>query len=395
MGMSPLRSIVTVSVVSVVLVPYLVGLGLVEGLRQEISLTANRSMSGRLPDLYVSGSRFGRRVPVPVSVAETIAGFDGVSRVIPRIVGRVRIGQSSTEAIVVGIPASEWSRHAPSHSNGWELIEGDWPASERGEPAQLLVGSALATRLQIEVGDVLPPLVRTRHGDKTPLVVGVFRSDGSLWQSQMILTTWSTATELFDQPGMVTDLLVTCRAGQAEAIRSRILREVVVSAGESMVQPVVMSRSDFESLLPAGLGHRGGVFSMLFVMALSMGVLVVLLTSGLGLRDRRRTIGILKATGWQTDQVLLRGLVEHLILAVIAASASVLIAYCWLEVFNGYLIASVFLAGLEAEPGVTVPFSLAPVPVVLAFLISCAVVMTGNTVVTWRVAVAPPAEAMR
>jgi len=111
------------------------------------------------------------------------------------------------------------------------------------------------------------------------------------------------------------------------------------------------------------------------------------------LAERRRTIGILKATGWQTDQVLLRGLVEHLLLGLIGATASILLAFVWLKWFNGFWIAGVFVSGLETSPGIPVPFVLAPVPVLLAVLMACLLVTVGSVFSTWRTAGTSPAEA--
>ncbi|HMC66259.1 MAG TPA: ABC transporter permease [Gemmataceae bacterium] len=110
---------------------------------------------------------------------------------------------------------------------------------------------------------------------------------------------------------------------------------------------------------------------------------------------RRREIGILKATGWQTDEVLLRSLVESFSLSLVAASVSILLAYAWLKWFNGYWIAGVFLAGVDAAPTFRVPFLLAPVPVLLAFVVSFAVVMSGTLYSSWRAATVAPMEAMR
>ena len=62
--LSPLRSTVTVLAVIAVLVPYLVGIGLAEGLRQEARIAIGvGTPAGKelLPDLYVAANRFGRR----------------------------------------------------------------------------------------------------------------------------------------------------------------------------------------------------------------------------------------------------------------------------------------------------------------------------------------------
>ena len=118
-------------------------------------------------------------------------------------------------------------------------------------------------------------------------------------------------------------------------------------------------------------------------------------TSGFGLSERRREVGILKAVGWQTDEVLLRGATESLALALMGACTSLLLAWAWLRVFNGWGVAGLFLAGVDAAPDAPVPFRLAPVPTLLALVLALTVVLTGTLYSAWRAATAAPREAMR
>ena len=132
-----------------------------------------------------------------------------------------------------------------------------------------------------------------------------------------------------------------------------------------------------------------------FVLAFAGGIPILLVTSGFGLSERRREIGILKAIGWQTDEILLRSLVESLLLSLAGASISILLAFIWLKLFNGYWIASIFLTGVDAAPSFRVPSQMTPVPALLAFLFSFVLVMSGTLYSTWRAATAEPMEAMR
>src|SRR5205823_12681379 len=164
---------------------------------------------------------------------------------------------------------------------------------------------------------------------------------------------------------------------------------------EGPVRPRVVGRADLEDLLPRGLLHREGIFNLLFVLAFVVGIAVLLVTSGFGLAERRREVAVLKATGWQTDEVLLRSLVESFCLALAGASLALVLAFAWLHWLNGYWVASVFLAGVGAAPPFTVPFRLAPVPALLVFVLAFVVVASGSLYSTWRAAVAPPFQALR
>ena len=68
----PLRSLVTVACLVAVLLPYLVGLGISRGVQKDAEDAVRFGA-----DLYVTGSQFGRDVPVSVSAADTIRQIDG------------------------------------------------------------------------------------------------------------------------------------------------------------------------------------------------------------------------------------------------------------------------------------------------------------------------------
>jgi ABC-type lipoprotein release transport system permease subunit len=379
----PLRSAVSVAALVAVLLPYLVGLGLAEGLQEQAEASVQFGA-----DLYVSGSEFGRPVPVPLQALDQVRGLDGVSRVVSRIVGALSLGKEEVPAVLVGMPAE----HFPAWA---DCIDGAPPRP--GSPAELVVGTALARRLNLKVGSVLPPFYHNDRGERLCRVVGVFKPDAPLWQAHMILTTFETAAEVFGQPGLATDFLVWCRPGYAESLGRRITQELSIAdtGGRGTVRPRVTAREDLLALLPRGLQHRQGVFTLHFVLAFVVAILVLLVTSGLGLAERRREIGILKAIGWQTDQVLLRGAVESLCLSLTGACVALLSAWVWLRLLNGYGIAGLFLSGVQVVPDVPGPFRLTPVPVLLALVLSFVVVFSGTLWCSWRAATVSPREAMR
>ncbi len=378
----PLRSLASVAAVVAVLLPYLGGLAISQGVEAEAEASARFSA-----DLYVTGIQFGRPVPLPLEAADAVRRLDGVTGVVPRIVGEVRLGKEREYAVLVGLP--------PDHFAGWgDCVEGGLPGPGPG-PNELVLGSVLARRLGLKVGSPILPFYHSSRGDRVSRVVGVFKPDGPLWQSNLVLTTFDTAADVFDQHGLATDLLVSCRPGYQAAVSQAVERDLSFPAGGGAVRARVTGREDLLALLPQGLLHREGIFNLHFLLAFAVGVLVLLVTSGVGLAERRREIGVLKATGWQTDEVLLRALVESLALALAGACTALLAAWAWLRLFNGWGAAGLFLEGVDAAPGVPVPFRLAPVPFLLAFVIAFVVVLTGTLYSAWRAATAAPREAMR
>jgi ABC-type lipoprotein release transport system permease subunit len=121
-------------------------------------------------------------VPIPVSLGDPIRQFDGVTEVVPRIVGRITVGTERVEAVLVGLPREALQRLGSSVHRLSRVVDGKLPGSQRGEAPELVIGSSLARELNLQVGTVIPPIHRSGGGEKTPRITGIFESDVSLWQ---------------------------------------------------------------------------------------------------------------------------------------------------------------------------------------------------------------------
>ncbi|HEX3150040.1 MAG TPA: FtsX-like permease family protein [Gemmataceae bacterium] len=377
-----LRSLVTIACLLTVLVPFLTGLGLSKGLEREAELSVREGA-----DLYVTARQFDRNVPIPFAAIQPIQAIPGVDDAIPRIVGGIVLGKDNASAVLVGMPREKFPTSI-------QCIDGELSRDSRFN--ELVVGADLARRLNLKVGSVIPPFYRSDDGERISKVVGIFASDVGIWQANVIFTTFETAAHIMNQHVVATDLLVYCRPGYQEQVAESI-QSLTLSAPHAPqpLRPHVVARDEVASLFRGGLTHREGIFNLHFTLAFAVAILVLLVTSGLGLPERRREIAILKATGWQTDQILLRSTVECLVLATIGICIAVILSFVWLRWLNGYWIASVFLAGVDTAPRFPVPFTLTPVPVLLAFLIGLTVALTGTLYSSWRSAIAAPMDAMR
>jgi ABC-type lipoprotein release transport system permease subunit len=370
------RSAATIASLLALLVPYLAGLGISNGIQEEARDSVQFGAA-----LYVSQTLLGREAPIPLAARAEIQKIDGVKAVIPRIVGEVVLGKDRISAVLVGIPLLRFP-------GSLHCIKGR--LYREGIRNEFVIGSEVARRLGLDVGSMIPPFYHNAQGERISEVVGIFDADVPMWQAKMIVTSLETAQAIFDRQGLATELLVYCLPGYEPAIRTKILRGL-----PHLASPRVVTRDQLMALVDQGLLHREGIFNLHFLLAFAVAILVVLVTSGFGLAERRREVGILKALGWQTDQVLLRCLVESLMLSVTAASVAIVLAFAWLKGLNGYWVASVFLAGAETAPSFPVPFRLTPIPALLAFILSFVVVLSGSIYTSWRAATAPPWIAMR
>jgi ABC-type lipoprotein release transport system permease subunit len=83
------------------------------------------------------------------------------------------------------------------------------------------------------------------------------------------------------------------------------------------------------------------------------------------------------------------------VLSLLGACLALVLAWIWLARLNAYGIVVLFITGVDPWPDFTVPYRLTPVPLLLGFVISLVIVLTGTVFSSWRAAIVPPRDAMR
>lgn len=378
----PLSTVVTVGCLAAMLIPFTAALGISRGVADQAMTAVDRGA-----DLHVTGERYGRAAPLPLGAAEVVAAVPGVQAVEPRIVGSALIGAEARDILVLGVADGR----LPS---GSEIAVGSlW---RPGKSFEVVIGTELARRLALGVGDAIPPFYRNPRGEKVVRVVGIVQSDLPVWQAEALITSYETAAEIFAERGTATSLLVRCPAGYQAPVRAAILRlPSLAPAGEEALLPRVVSRDQLRAQLVRRTGAREGALAVLHVLAFVVGVPLLLATTGLGLAARRREVALLKALGWRTDQVVARSLAESTVLATLGVSISLIVVWTWIRLAGGGMLARLLLPAATYPDGFPVPFRLAPEPLLLTVAAAFVVTATGSLLSSWRAASAEPAEALR
>jgi ABC-type lipoprotein release transport system permease subunit len=352
-----------------VLVPYVCGTAIARGVRTE----ANVAIAAG-PELHVTRTRFGRAAPMPLAAAEEYRAVPGVRAVVPRIVGELALGIEMVPVVVVGMPPDRM----PARFGEQEGATGG---------PEFVVGSELARRLKLKKGSLLPPFYHSSSGDRVSRIVGVLGDDAPPASAHVLFTSLATAAEIFGEEGFVTDLLITCQPGYRDAVRKNLRR---TDPGLR-----ITTQDELYAQLPANLRHLDGVFQIHFALAFAIAIPLLLVASGIGLMERRRESALLKATGWMTDELLIRALVESVVLALLAASIAILAAWAWLALGDGRGLAQIFLPGRAMGTNMPVPYEIGGEGVAVASILSLCIVGAGSLYSTWRTATASPSLVLR
>jgi ABC-type lipoprotein release transport system permease subunit len=370
-----IRSIVLIVCLIAVLFPFVTALSISEGIKFQSLISVEEGA-----DIYVTMDYFGSNAPISLDYLERFRKMEGVTKAFPRIVGRTYF--VNRLATIVGI----LSENIPKSIH---LAQGGI-FRERGE---VVIGKGLANEFRLQLGVRFSLSV---NPSKLFRVAGIFDSNATIWSANLILMSFEDASEFFKMGGKATDILIYTRPGYAPFLAKEIQEKMGVSNPGQMDPPLrVQDKPLVKRYFQRGFNYKAGVFTALYTVAFALAIPALLIVSGFGQAERRKEIGIIKATGWQTQEVMEMVALENLIMSLTSAPLAILLAMAWLKWFNGALIAQYFIAEIGLMAPFPVPSRFLPLPCFLAFLFAIVLTMVGSLYSTWKTSTIPPVEAMR
>ena len=328
-----------------------------------------------LPDLTIQRLIAGRPALIDETLAGRVAALPAVRRVEPRVWGYVYFLALEANVTVAGVGRPSALAAA---------MQAGRPPRADGEVA---VGSELARGLGLRVGDELAlpvdgEIVLSR-------VVGLFGDASAIRSADLVVTTPAHARALLGvPPGYATDFAVSLTTMDAAEVITEHVGAIVPGAR-------VLDRRLLERTYELTYDGRGGLLAFLLLPALAAFLLLSWerLTS-LGDAERRE-IGVLKAIGWSTGDVLAARAWESVLIGVTGASLGAAAAYVNVFVLGAPGLYDALLGWSTLYP----PLELAPSlePDALAALLGAVVVpfVAVGLVPAWRAAMIDPDRAMR
>lgn len=330
-----------------------------QALRQEAALILAES-----PELIVQRLVAGRHDLVPAERLEAIGRIRGVGAHVGRL----------------------WGYHYDPavEANYTLLVPRDDPPA-RGE---IRVGAGLARARGLGVGDYLS--LRAASGEPFAFrVAALLDASTELVSSDLVLLDAEDFRRFFAIPAdRYTDILVQVR-------NPREVRTVAEKISLAFPDSRPILREEILRTYDAVFGWRQGlVFLVLSGTLLAFIILAWDRASGLSAEERRE-IGLLKAIGWETDDVIRMKLWEGGVLSLAAFLIGYLLAYVHVFLFSGPLFAPILKGWAVLYPDFQpVPF-VDGLQVATLFFVTVFPYMIATLVPIWRVAVMDPDQVMR
>ncbi|MBX3269480.1 MAG: FtsX-like permease family protein [Sandaracinaceae bacterium] len=329
-----------------------------------------------MPDLTVQRLVAGRPALIAESFADELRGLPAVRAVEPRVWGYYFFAALEANVTIVGTERADPALDAA-------LAHGRLPR----EGAEVAIGEDLADHLGLRVGDAMGiPL----DGDIVfSPVVGTFGGGSAIRSADLVVARPAHARRLLDvEEGWATDLAVDLTTeDEARVITRRITERL---PGARVLERRLLRRT-YELTFDA----RGGLLAFLLVPALAAFLLLAWeRLSGLGDAERRE-IGILKAIGWATADVLAARVYESLVLSLTGAAVGIALAYAYVFWLGAPGLWGALLGWSNLRPALDLAPALDPLQA-LSLLGAVVVPFVAVGVVpAWRAATLDPDRAMR
>jgi ABC-type lipoprotein release transport system permease subunit len=316
------------------------------------------------PEVVVQKVTAGRHDLLPAAHVEALRGIRGVRKVEGRL----------------------WGYHFdPVVAANYTLMV---PSDRKVAAGTAILGSGVAEARGAAVGDLLS--LRTSNGRALPLrVVEVMPHESALVAADLLLLSERDFLAISGMPaGFYTDVaLSVAHPREVRTVAEKVLARLPDS------RPIL--REEILRTYAALFDWREGLLLVLLVTSgLAFAMLAWEKASGLS-ADERREIGILKAVGWDTGDVMRMKLLEGGLLSLLAFMLGFVLAYAHVFAFGAPLFASALRGWAVLYPEVRLTPAVDGLQLVGLFLLTVVPYTAATLIPVWRAAVTDPDAVMR
>lgn len=350
-----------------------------DGLSRDASLTV-----AMLPDVTVQRLVGGRVERIDLAYGDSLRTVDHVVSVVPRVWGYVPVSVPGGEAAytLMGIDVE---RMPIAEEIGLSVEKGRFLVA--GGADEAVVGKAFASVFGLDVGDRVN--LEDALGNEAELeIVGIFATAVEIYAADLLVVSLKTSRDFFGYlESEASDLCVYLD----DPVYADLAAQQILEIGDNLR---VLTRDALGELTQQAYGGRGGVFQLMWMILLLTACLVAWAQSAsIGL-SLRREIGILKAIGWGTLDIIEVKMLETVIVALVGTFGGILLGLVYLRL-GAPGIKQYFLGWATVYPEFAVPIYMSVKSLFLLLVVGIFPLLVATVVPAWLVGIIEPDEAIR
>ena len=336
-----------------------------------------RQLLREAPELTVQRLTGGRHDLIPVDRVEGIRRLRGVSEAQPRLWGYVF--DPPTESTF-----TLWGAESVPRSS-LVFAEGGFSGAAAGE---CIVGQGVAETRFLGIGDRLP--LKGSDGQLfAPRVVGIFTTSSAVLTNDLVVIPEPLIRGIFAMDdGSATDIAVRVYNPNEVATVARKIQEMWPDVR-------TISRQQILRTYDAVFDWRGGIWGALLLGSIAaFAVLVWDKASGLS-AEEHRVVGILKAVGWSSREVLELKVWEATILSLVSCLAGLIAAQVHLFWLDGALFSRLLRGWSVIFPDLDLALRLDFFALSLCLTLAVVPYVVASLLPIWRLAITEPDSIIR
>jgi len=328
-----------------------------------------------VPDLIVQRTIGGRHELIPVSYLENMQKILGIGKITPRYWGYYYDALTEANYTVVG---------TGGETVPLEMLEGSLPVT----PDECAVGAGIAALWGSNRSKELI-LIDSKNMGVLFEVSGFFRSESNLLTNDLVVLTDQKVIDFFGYPpGMATDFAVIVpNVNEVQTVAAKVKRMFPDT------RPI--TKRELIRTYDMVFNWRSGMMLTVFCAAI-VALCIMSWDKATGISaEEKQEIGILKAIGWDTSDVLALKFWEGLIISLTSFLTGVIVSYVHVFFFNGFILVAVLKGWSVLFPvfHLTPSFNLSHL--LIMGLLTVVPYIASTVIPTWKTAITDPDSVMR
>lgn len=327
------------------------------------------------PDLIVQRTVGGRHDFIATEYAEKIRKIPGIGDVKPRYWGYYYDALTEANYTVLGTDGA---------IKTLKLLDGRLPVSSE----ECAVGAGVAALRKTGPGGELI-LIDSSNMGVLYEVVGVFQAESSMLTNDLIVFTNDAVVNFFGlPPDRSTDLAVT-------VYNKKELQTAAAKIKRLLPDTRPITKSELIRTYDMVFNWRSGMMLSVFSAAvIAFCILAWDKATGIS-ADEKQEIGILKAIGWDTSEVLALKFWEGLIIAMTSYFMGIILGFLHVYVFDAVLLAPVIKGWSVLFPDFDLTPQLDPYLVFTVGFLTITPYVASTVIPSWKAAITDPETIMR
>jgi len=332
------------------------------------------------PEIIVQKILAGRHELISTKIKNEIMGIPGVSKVEPRYWGYYYDSGVRANYTIIGIGVSGIENN--------RLIKGRMPSANEKNAAAIGREIADARIIKKDIGDSLN--LQNSEGRWMEFkIVGIFESDSEILTADLIIISEGAFKSLVGMPeDIATDLAVRVANETEIPTAARKIKELFPYS-----RPIL--RDEVIRTYDAVFGWRSGLILAMFAGALAAFIILAWdKATGLSAEEKQE-IGILKAIGWETSDILEMKFWEGLVISLTSFMCGLILAYLHIFLLDGFL----FAPALKGWSVIYPHFNLAPFidfyQIAILMAITVLPYIASTIIPSWKASITDPDTVMR